>query len=179
MSPEVSWAKNPGQPLVSLVAQVLALSGPVAVRVGKVAAGTPMAEPLPSTRMVPLAGVGRVAGAAALSVGTWPDGTVRAKLSRSPALVPVLILAQMVSTPLTVPAATTVVLFQPVDPSWTGLVSWPPLPWKSHRLPLLATPIMLGWLVSESTPEPLGAPAQTSPGATIWVKEPQPVTAAG
>src|SRR6185437_7760491 len=154
MSPEVSCAKNPGQPLVSAepVAQVVPLSGPVAVRVGHVAAGTAMAEPLPSTRMVPLVGAGRVAGAAALRVGTWPDGTVRAKLSMSPALVPVLILAQMVSTPLTVPAAMTVVLFQPADPSWTGLVSWPPLPWKSHRPPLLVTPSMLGWLVSARTP---------------------------
>src|SRR5579871_1443218 len=176
MSPEVSCAKKPGQPRSSpvLVGQGLELSGPVAVTVGEAATGTWIAEPLPFTRMVPLVGAGRVAGAAALSVGTWPDGTVSGKLTMSPASVPVLTLAQMVFTLSTWPAAITVTLFHPVEPSCTGLVSWPPLPWNSHRRPLPSTASRLGLAVSLVTLDPLGAPAQASPGAMIWVKAPQP-----
>jgi hypothetical protein len=158
-----------------LVGQGLALSGPVAVMVGKAAIDTWIAEPLLLTRMVPPVAVGKVAGAAALSVGTWPDGTVSGKLSTSPASVPVLTLAQIVFTLSTEPADMTVTLFQPVEPSFTGLATWPPMPWNSHRLPLLATPIRLGIPESLVMPGPDAAPDQASPVATTWLNPLQPL----
>lgn len=52
----------------------------------------------------------------------------------SPASVPVLILAQSVSWPLTSPGASRVTSFQPLAPSWTGFCSAPPLPWVARAV---------------------------------------------